>query len=69
MSYATLFENCAEKLLMQELYKEKIFNAFPKNVHKDVEQVIIFLSDNKFEIHSQVNQDVTINGEKLIIPG
>ena len=54
---------------MQELYKEKISNAFPKNIHKDVEQVIILLSNKKFDVHSEVNQEVIVNGEKLNIPG
>ncbi|MES2545322.1 MAG: hypothetical protein V4548_10580 [Bacteroidota bacterium] len=53
---------------MQEIDKQKILKAFPKEIEKDVAQVITLLSERKFEIHPEVSRDIIINNEKLSIP-
>ena len=53
---------------MQEIDKQKILNAFPKSIEKDVEEVISLLSQRMFEIHPEVVHDVILNNEKLSIP-
>lgn len=45
-----------------------MYNAFPSSLKNEVGYVIHFLMDKNFHIHSQVGQEVILNGEKLIIP-
>lgn len=52
-----------------QINKEKLLKAFPTNLTQDVEIVADFLVDKNFDIHPTVEQEIILNGEKLIIPG
>lgn len=54
---------------MTEKETQKILGAFPSNLQEDVENVISFLSDKKFEIHPSLFHNVILNNESLTIPG
>ena len=49
--------------------RQKLLNAFPTDLKQDVEIVADFLLDKNFDIHPTVEQEIILNGQKLIIPG
>ncbi|AEA45736.1 hypothetical protein [Fluviicola taffensis] len=48
--------------------RQKLLNAFPADLKQDVEIVADFLLDKNFDIHPTVEQEVILDGNKLIIP-
>lgn len=51
-----------------EVNRQKLLLAFPINLKQDVEKVSAFLLDKNFKIDSISEQDILLNGQKLIIP-
>ena len=51
-----------------EISRRKILNAFPADLSSDVEKVIEYLLDKKFDVHPTVEQSIILNGESLSIP-
>lgn len=52
-----------------QVNRQKILNAFPTGIKQDVEIVVDFLLDKNFDIHPAVEQEIILDGQKLIIPG
>lgn len=51
-----------------KLNRQKLQNAFPKEIKKDVEIVSDFLFDKNFDIHPTIEHEIILDGQKLIIP-
>lgn len=54
---------------MLQTNRQKLLNAFPTDLKQDVEIVADFLLNKDFDIHPTLEQEVILNGQKLIIPG
>ena len=52
-----------------QVNRQKLLNAFPIDLKQDVEIVADFLIDKNFDIHPTVEQEIILDGQKLIIPG
>ena len=52
-----------------QINRQKLLNAFPIDLKQDVEIVADFLIDKNFDIHPTVEQEIILDGQKLIIPG
>ncbi|MFD2907873.1 hypothetical protein ACFSX9_03900 [Flavobacterium ardleyense] len=52
-----------------QVNRQKLLNAFPVDLKQDVEIVADFLIDKNFDIHPKVEQEIILDGQKLIIPG
>lgn len=48
--------------------RQKLLNAFPTDLKQNVEIVADFLLDKNFDIQPTVEQEIILNGQKLIIP-
>lgn len=48
--------------------RERLQGAFPKALALDVQKVADSVIDNQFELHQSLNQEVILNGERLVIP-
>ncbi len=48
--------------------RQKLLNAFPTDLKQDVDIVVAFLLDKNFDIHPIAEQEIILNGQKLIIP-
>ena len=52
-----------------QVNRQKLLNAFPIDLKQDVEIVADFLIDKNFDIHPTFEQEIILDGQKLIIPG
>ena len=52
-----------------QVNRQKLLNAFPIDLKQDVEIVADFLIYKNFDIHPTVEQEIILDGQKLIIPG
>ena len=53
---------------INENNRNVLMNSFPSELQNDVEIVIDFLNNEKFEIHPNLERPIFINGETIIIP-
>ncbi|KIA82307.1 hypothetical protein [Kaistella jeonii] len=52
-----------------QINRQKLLNAFPIDLKQDVEIVTAFLIDKNLDIHPTVEEEIILDGQKLIIPG